>query len=70
MSAARAKRSRAARGACAAVAAGIRRGLLDSPVVVQTHGGALTISWNGGAAALFMAGPAATVFDGEIELAD
>ncbi len=57
-------------GACAAVAAGIRRGLLDSPVVVQTHGGALTISWNGGAAALFMAGPAATVFDGEIELAD
>jgi diaminopimelate epimerase len=59
-------------GACAAVAAGIRRGLLDSPVKVQTHGGALTISWNGehDNAPLLMAGPAATVFEGEIELAD
>ena len=34
-------------GACAAVAAGIRRGLLDSPVRVQTHGGMLTITWAG-----------------------
>ena len=59
-------------GACAAVAAGIRRGLLDSPVKVHTHGGALTISWNGehANAPLLMAGPAATVFEGEIELAD
>jgi diaminopimelate epimerase len=60
-------------GACAAVAAGIRRGLLDSPVTVHTHGGALTISWDGArdeAAPLSMAGPAATVFEGEIELAD
>ncbi|AET90555.1 diaminopimelate epimerase [Burkholderia sp. YI23] len=58
-------------GACAAVAAGIRRGLLDSPVRVHTHGGTLTISWDGArdeSAALFMAGPAATVFEGEIEL--
>ena len=60
-------------GACAAVAAGIRRGLLDSPVTVHTHGGALTIAWDGArdeSAALTMAGPAATVFEGEIELAD
>ncbi|MFC0571623.1 diaminopimelate epimerase [Paraburkholderia solisilvae] len=57
-------------GACAAVAAGIRRGLLDTPVTVHTHGGVLTISWAGGDAALSMAGPAATVFEGEIELAD
>lgn len=59
-------------GACAAVAAGIRRGLLDSPVKVHTHGGMLTISWNGehDPAPLLMAGPAATVFEGEIELAD
>jgi diaminopimelate epimerase len=59
-------------GACAAVAAGIRRGLLDSPVTVHTHGGALTISWDGArneAAPLLMAGPATTVFEGEIELA-
>src|SRR5471032_2444544 len=58
-------------GACAAVAVGIRRGLLDSPVQVQTHGGMLTIAWDGAhnaAAPLFMAGPATTVFEGEIEL--
>ncbi|WP_321785702.1 diaminopimelate epimerase [Paraburkholderia sp. J94] len=58
-------------GACAAVAAGIRRGLLDSPVKVHTHGGTLTIDWNGArdeSSALFMAGPATTVFEGEIEL--
>ncbi|AUT58214.1 diaminopimelate epimerase [Paraburkholderia terrae] len=58
-------------GACAAVAAGIRRGLLDAPVKVHTHGGTLTITWDGEPASpLMMAGPAATVFEGEIELAD
>jgi diaminopimelate epimerase len=60
-------------GACAAVAAGLRRRLLDSPVVVHTRGGTLTIAWDGArdeAAALAMAGPAATVFEGEIELPD
>ncbi|PMS37691.1 diaminopimelate epimerase [Trinickia symbiotica] len=60
-------------GACAAVAAGIRRGLLDSPVIVETHGGILTIAWDGArdeTAPLTMAGPAATVFEGEIELPD
>ncbi|MEX3956312.1 diaminopimelate epimerase [Trinickia sp. EG282A] len=60
-------------GACAAVAAGIRRGLLDSPVTVETHGGTLTIAWDGArdeTAPLTMAGPAATVFEGEIELPD
>lgn len=59
-------------GACAAVAAGIRRGLLDAPVLVHTHGGKLTITWDSTqeGAPLFMAGPAATVFEGEIELAD
>ena len=60
-------------GACAAVAAGIRRGLLVSPVKVHTHGGLLTIAWDGArdeSAALTMAGPATTVFEGEIELAD
>ncbi|MGZ2743011.1 diaminopimelate epimerase [Burkholderia stagnalis] len=59
-------------GACAAVAAGIRRGLLDTPVTVHTHGGTLTIGWDGArdeAAPLYMAGPATTVFEGEIDLA-
>ncbi|RKP58563.1 diaminopimelate epimerase [Pararobbsia silviterrae] len=53
-------------GACAAVVAGIRRGLLDSPVRVQTHGGVLTIAWTG--AEVHMAGPAKTVFEGSIEV--
>jgi len=55
-------------GACAAVASGIRRGLLDSPVQVKTRGGALTISWTGGDNAVWMKGPAETVFAGTIEL--
>jgi diaminopimelate epimerase len=52
-------------GACAAVVAGIRRGLLDSPVRVATRGGTLTIAWGGGAAPVMMTGPAETVFEGE-----
>lgn len=55
-------------GACAAVVAGIRRGLLDSPVTVATHGGPLTIAWRDGR--VTMSGPAVTVFEGEVELAD
>ncbi|RAM63494.1 diaminopimelate epimerase [Herbaspirillum rubrisubalbicans] len=57
-------------GACAAVVAGIRRGLLDSPVAVQTHGGLLNIAWAGPGAPVMMTGPAVTVFEGEIELPD
>lgn len=53
-------------GACAAVVTGIRRGLLKGPVDVFTHGGVLTIDWQGGA--VMMTGPAETVFTGEIEL--
>ncbi|HEY8360036.1 MAG TPA: diaminopimelate epimerase, partial [Ramlibacter sp.] len=55
-------------GACAAVVAGIRLGRLDARVDVETHGGVLTIAWAGGAAPVFMTGPAVTVFEGEIEL--
>jgi diaminopimelate epimerase len=55
-------------GACAAVVAGISRKLLDSPVRVQTHGGTLTISWAGGDNAVWMKGPAETVYDGTIDL--
>ena len=55
-------------GACAAVVAGIRLGLLDSPVDVQARGGRLTIAWNGGTAHVLMTGPAETVFEGVIEL--
>jgi len=55
-------------GACAAVVAGILRGLLDSPVAVEARGGALTVSWAGGDNAVSMKGPARSVFEGEIEL--
>jgi diaminopimelate epimerase len=54
-------------GACAAVVAGILRGLLDSPVAVQTRGGTLTVSWGGGDNAVWMKGPAQSVFEGEID---
>ena len=55
-------------GACAAVVAGIRRGLLDSPVRVDARGGTLSIAWAGGAMPVMMTGPAVTVFEGEIEM--
>ncbi|OGS94056.1 MAG: diaminopimelate epimerase [Gallionellales bacterium RIFCSPLOWO2_02_FULL_57_47] len=55
-------------GACAAVVAGIRRNLLDSPVNVATRGGSLSISWDGDAADVQMTGPAITVFTGEINI--
>ena len=53
-------------GACAAVAAGIRRGLLDSPVRVQALGGVLTVAWNG--EQLRMTGPAESVFTGQVDI--
>jgi diaminopimelate epimerase len=55
-------------GACAAVVAGIARGLLDSPVCVAMRGGELSIAWNGTGSPVLMTGPAVTVFKGEIEL--
>jgi diaminopimelate epimerase len=57
-------------GACAAVVTGIRWGLLDSRVTVQTHGGSLTIEWQGGDTPVRMTGPATTVFQGEITIPD
>jgi len=55
-------------GACAAVVAGIRRGLLASPVRVATRGGELSIAWAGEGSPVLMTGPAVTVFEGEITL--
>ena len=53
-------------GACAAAVAGIRRGLLDSPVRVQTRGGVLEIAWQN--EELHMTGPATTVFKGSVDI--
>ena len=59
-------------GACAAVVAGIRLGLLDARVDVETRGGQLTIEWAGAtgnlAVPVLMTGPATTVFEGEIDI--
>ncbi|MRW90978.1 diaminopimelate epimerase [Duganella sp. FT80W] len=55
-------------GACAAAVAGIRRGLLDSPVRVDARGGQLSIAWAGEGQPVLLTGPAVTVFEGEIEI--
>ena len=55
-------------GACAAVVAGVRLGLLDPKVQVHTHGGVLTIEWPGPGHSVWMTGPATTVFKGEMEI--
>ena len=55
-------------GACAAVVAGIMRGLLDERVHVATRGGVLSIAWAGEEAPVLMTGPAISVFEGEINL--
>ena len=51
-------------GACAAVVAGIRRGLLDESVRVHVRGGALTVAWGGAGRPVTMTGAAASVFEG------
>lgn len=53
-------------GACAAVAVGIMRGLLDREVQVELPRGSLTIQWQGTGQPLYMTGPAATVYHGEL----
>lgn len=55
-------------GACAAVVAGIQQGWLEHKVQVHTHGGMLTIEWQGAGASVMMSGPATTVFTGEMEI--
>ncbi|WP_154716768.1 diaminopimelate epimerase [Sterolibacterium denitrificans] len=51
-------------GACAAVVAGRRRGLLDERVEVALPGGELRIEWPGENAPVLMAGPATRVYEG------
>lgn len=57
-------------GACAAVVAGVRLGLLDAgaDVLVHARGGDMRIAWAGVGASVMMTGPAVTVFEGELVL--
>lgn len=55
-------------GACAAVVAGIQRGLLDKQVVVETRGGELNVRWDGAGKPVWMTGGAVTVYEGTIEI--
>lgn len=55
-------------GACAAVVAGITRGLLQPRVDVTTRGGILTIEWAGGDNPVWLTGPTVNVFEAELTL--
>jgi diaminopimelate epimerase len=55
-------------GACAAVVAGIRWGLLVAKVHVKVLGGALSIEWHGDNSPVLMSGGTATVYRGEIDI--
>ena len=55
-------------GACAAVLAGIRRGMLESEVEVAMPGGVLSVSWAGEGEPVYLAGGAQEVFEGCINV--
>jgi diaminopimelate epimerase len=55
-------------GACAAVAVGRKLGWLDETVQVDLPGGRATVTWPGPGTNIWLAGPAVTVFEGQIEI--
>jgi diaminopimelate epimerase len=55
-------------GACAAVAVGRRRGLLDADVSVGVRGGELRVNWAGGGEHVWLSGPAEISFEGHVEV--
>lgn len=57
-------------GACAAVAAGRRLGLLKEEVQVDARGGRMIVRWAGPGKSLWLTGPAVKVFEGKVELSD
>jgi diaminopimelate epimerase len=54
-------------GACAAMVAGVRLGLLDTSATAVLRGGELKLEWQGGANPVMMTGETAMVYQGEIE---
>jgi diaminopimelate epimerase len=55
-------------GACAVAVASMLRGVVDREVAIELRGGELRIAWENDDAHVFMTGPAAEVFTGEIEI--
>lgn len=55
-------------GACAAVAVGRSRGLLDAQVRVDLPGGSAMVSWAAAGEPIWLTGPATTVFTGSIDI--
>ncbi len=55
-------------GACATAVAAILCGYAQSPVKIHLNGGDLNIEWNRDENTVFMTGPAAEVFSGDIEI--
>ncbi len=55
-------------GACAAVAVGVRQGLLQRRVAVKLRGGKLTIVWPENNKTIEMTGPCSTVFEGQTRM--
>ncbi|MGH8227832.1 MAG: diaminopimelate epimerase [Steroidobacteraceae bacterium] len=55
-------------GACAAVAVGRRRGLLDREVSVHARGGELRVNWHAPGDPVWLTGPAEVAFEGHVDL--
>ncbi len=55
-------------GACAALAVGLDQGVLGSSVRMDLNGGSLEVEWAGDGEPIWMTGPAADVFEGEIDI--
>jgi diaminopimelate epimerase len=55
-------------GACAAVAVGRRRGLLDGEVRVGVRGGELRVNWAGPGEHIWLTGPTEISFEGHVEV--
>jgi diaminopimelate epimerase len=55
-------------GACAAVAIGRERGLLDASVQVSVRGGELRVNWEGLGSNIWLTGPAEVSFEGHVEV--
>ena len=57
-------------GSCASVVACVLNGLTDDEVTVHLLGGDLQVRWDRNLNRVFMTGPAATVFEGEMDVSE